>query len=472
MATQNPYRKHAAALMSLGLPLIGSHVAQFAITLTDAMMLGWYDVTALAAQVLAGGFFFAIFITGSGFAWAVTPLVAEAEAKGDETQARRVTRMSMWLVVLFSLLLLAPMLSAGPILRATGQEPDVARLADNYLDIAGWGIVPALIVMVLKSYLSALERTRIILWITLAAVVVNAIANALLIFGLFGFPELGIHGAAIASTITHLASMLLLVAYIRRTLPEHALFQRLWRPDWEAFFRVFHLGAPIGLTTLSEVGLFTASSFMMGWLGAGFLAAHGIALQIISVVFMIHVGLSNAATIRAGRALGAADWQGLRDGAVTAIALSGMVVALTIVLFLALPESMIGLFLDPGDPKRDMVIAIGVPLLAAAALFQTGDAAQIMAVGLLRGVQNTRVPMLIAVVSYWVIGVPVAYGMGFGLGWGGVGIWLGLAAGLATAAVLLMLWFWRRVYPELVRRDAALPPDPPVQTPPLGPTGS
>jgi MATE family multidrug resistance protein len=461
MITSDAFRSHARATLTLGLPLVGSHVAQFAITLTDAVMLGRYDVTALAAQVLAGGFFFVIFITGSGFAWAVTPLVAAAEGQGDATQARRATRMSLWLVTLYAALTFPAMVFSEPIFRAIGQEPEIADQAGQYLRIAGFGLLPAIVVMVFKSFLSALEMTRVILWVTIAAVFVNAGCNALLIFGHWGFPELGIRGAAIASVATQIASLVPLVLYIRRRLPEHALFQRMWRPDWEAFGRVFALGVPIGLTTLAEVGLFSASSVMMGWLGEVPLAAHGIALQIASLTFMVHLGLSNAATVRAGRAMGRADWSGLRDGALTAIALSLLAAGLTVILFLSLPGVLVGLFLDAADPQRDAVVAIGRMLLAAAALFQLVDATQVMAIGILRGVQETRVPMIIATISYWIIGLPVAYGLAFSAGFGGVGVWLGLAAGLAVAAVLLMLWFWKRVYPRLIRGDiAAGPPDP------------
>jgi len=449
MSKFRTYRPHIAALLSLGLPLVGSHIAQFAITLTDTVMLGWYDVTALAAQVLAGGFFFVIFITGSGFAWAVTPLVAEAEAKGDTTQARRATRMALWLVALYTAVTLPLMYFSEGIFSAIGQTPEVAAQAGTYLAIAGLGLLPANVVMVFKSFLSALERTRIILWVTLAAVVVNAALNAVLIFGYLGLPELGIRGAAIASVGTQLVSALLMILYIQRRLPEHTMFQRMWRPDWEAFYQVFALGIPIGLTTLAEVGLFSASSVMMGWLGEIPLAAHGIALQISSLTFMIHIGLSNAATVRTGRAMGVRDWDGMRDGAIAAFMVSMVAVVVTIVLFLTIPNTLIGLFLDPNDPQRGAVIALGVGMLMAAALFQLVDAAQVMAIGILRGVQETRVPMYIATISYWLVGLPVAYGLGFLAGLEGIGVWLGLATGLACAAILLNLLFWRRTYPRL-----------------------
>jgi multidrug resistance protein, MATE family len=376
-------------------------------------------------------------------------MVAEAEAAGQSQQVRRVTRMAMWLSILFGAVSMPLMIWSEPVLLLLGQTEEIAREASRYLRVAGWGIFPALLVMVLKSYLAALERTQVVLWVTVGAVVVNVIVNYALIFGNWGAPEMGIVGAAWASVAVQVVSLLLLAVYAAVVTKEHALFIRFWRPDWEAFGQVFRLGWPIGITTLAEVGLFAASSVMMGWLGTLPLAAHGIALQISSLMFMIHLGLGNVATVRAGRALGARDIHSLRRGAQVVLVLSLMTVIITIVLFLAVPEFLMGLFLSPDEPDRPGVIAIGVVLLAAAALFQLADAAQVMALSLLRGVQDTRVPMIIATLSYWAVGMPVAYVLGFVLNWGGVGVWLGLATGLALAGVFMMWRFWGVILPRL-----------------------
>jgi MATE family multidrug resistance protein len=434
--------QHMRAILVLGLPLIGSNVAQFAISLIDTVMLGWYDLESLAAQVMSSMLFFVLYIMGSGFAWAVMPMVAEAEAAGNQTQVRRYTRMAMWISVLFGVAVMPLMIWSEPVLLALGQTPQIAQVGAEYLAIAGWGIFPALMVMVLKSYLAALERTRIVLWVTLGAVAVNAVVNYGLIFGNWGLPEMGIRGAAVASVAVQVVSMGLLAVYAAVATSEHQLFIRVWRPDWEAFGQVFRLGWPIGLTNLAEVGLFAAASTMMGWLGEVPLAAHGIALQIASLTFMIHLGLSNAATVRAGRAVGRRDAQGLRRGAVGVMVLAVGVALLTMAAFLTIPEALLGAFISPDDPDRVPVIALGVPLLAAAAVFQLADAAQVLALGLLRGVQDTRVPMVIAAVSYWVIGVPISYGLGFVLNWQGPGVWIGLTVGLFIASILLMGRFW------------------------------
>jgi len=437
------FRRDSRLLLVLGLPLVGSHLAQLAIHVTDTIMLGWYSIEALAAEVLAGTFFYMLFIMGSGFAWAVMPMVASAIAGGQASRVRRITRMGCWASLAFGLAVQPIFYWSAEIFLILGQAPETAALAGEYLRILGWAIFPALLVMVLKSYLAALERTQVVLWVTVAAVMLNIGVNYLLIFGNGGFPEMGIRGAAIASLITTTASLIALAIYVAWVTPEHTLFVRVWRPDTEALRDVFRVGWPIGVTNLAETGLFAASSIMMGWLGTLPLAAHGIALQITSVTFMIHMGLSNAATVRAGQAYGRRDKPALRRGAVVATVLSLGFATLTVLIFLLLPEPLIGLFMSPHEPDRAAVLAIGVGFLAAAGLFQLLDAGQVMALGFLRGVQDTRVPMVIAGFSYWGIGVTASYVLGFTFGLGGIGIWLGLAIGLACAAALLGLRFWR-----------------------------
>lgn len=447
------YAGHARAIAVLGLPLIGGHLAQTAIGVTDTVMVGWYGVAELAAIGLGSTYFFVFFLMGAGFAWAVMPMVASFAAEKDETSLRRATRMGLWLSVLFSVVVMPLLYWSESILLALRQDPDVAANAATYLSVAGWGLIPALLVMVLKSYLSALERTQVVLWITLIAAVVNALANYALIFGNWGAPELGIVGAAYASIITQAVSLVGVVLYCRHVLPEHALFHRLWKADWPMFARVARLGAPIGITNLSEVGLFSASAFMMGTLGTVPLAAHTVAVQLASITFMVHLGLSNVATIRAGNAYGARDPNRMAVGAKVVTAMSLAMALATIALFLALPGPLILAFVDASDPDLPDIMAIGVGLLAMAALFQLVDGAQVIALGLLRGVQDTGVPMVLAFVSYWIIGIPASYVLGLELGMGGIGIWLGLVIGLACAGVALMYRFWavsfRRLGPSV-----------------------
>ncbi|PHR01751.1 MAG: MATE family efflux transporter [Sulfitobacter sp.] len=442
MTMKMTYAGHARAITIMGLPLVGGHLGQVAIGVTDTVMVGWYSVEGLAAVTLASTYFFVLLIFGSGFAWGVMPMVAAFDAEGDEVGLRRATRMGLWLSLGFALLALPLFMWSGPIMGVMGQEPELAEMVRQYLMIAGWGIIPALLVMVLKSYLAALERTQVVFWITIFSAVVNALANYMFIFGNWGAPELGVRGAAIASLTSHSASLLAVVIYVLKAMPEHQIFVRLWRPDWEMLARVFRLGLPIGVTGLSEVGLFAASAVMMGWLGTIALAAHGIALQLASITFMIHLGISNVATIRAGNAFGRRDPAHLVRGAVTATTMSLLVAAATIVGFVLWPEPLINAFMQRDEPARDQILAVGVGLLAMAALFQLVDGAQAVALGLLRGVQDTKVPMILAGISYWVVGIPASYLFGFMLGLNGIGVWLGLVVGLGVAALLLNARFW------------------------------
>ncbi|NAZ35926.1 MATE family efflux transporter [Rubellimicrobium sp. CFH 75288] len=432
---------HARALMGLAGPLILSNLAGFAIGITDIVLMGWYDVVGLAGMVLAHSLFFIVFLTGSGFAIAVMPLVATAAIEGREGDVRRVTRMGLWLSLGYCALAIPVLLLAEPFFLLIGQDPAVAAEAGLYLRIGGWALLPALVIAVMRSFLSALERTSVLLWVTVAMAVLNAIWAYALIFGAWGLPRMGIAGAGWAALLTNLAGAVALLAYGVWRLPHYRLLQRLWRPDWPILLRVARIGWPIGGQLLAEVGLFASSAAMVGWIGPVQLAAHGIAMQLASLAFMVHLGLSQAATVRTGQAVGRSDRVGMRQGAVAAVTLSGAFALLTSALFLLWPRDLIGLFVRPDDPARAEVIAVGAMLLAFAALFQLFDGAQIVAMGLLRGIQDTAIPLAIAALSYWGIGLTAAYVLGFVADLAEIGVWLGLVIGLVAASVLLLLRF-------------------------------
>jgi len=442
----NRWRAHLAATLKIGLPIVGAQLAQQAAQVTDTVMLGWLSAETLAAGVLGSTLLFIGFIVSAGFASAVMPLAATAAGNDDDRGVRRSVRMGLWVVTLFVALMMAPLWFSEALLLALGQEPELAALAQTYLRIAQWALFPMTILIVLRSYLAALERTQIVLWATVVGAVLNAVLNWMLIFGNWGAPALGIAGAAVATLGTHTLTLIITLVYVMRSpaLARYELFNRIYRPDWEAFREVVRLGWPISATVLAEVGLFAASSFMMGWLGTIQLAAHGIALQVISILFMIPYGLSNAATARAGRAVGRFDRLGLDRAGKTVLALAiGFSVLSAALLWLA-PVPLIQAFLSKTEPAAAEIITTGVALLVVAAVFQLVDSLQVTSLALLRGLKDTRVPMVIAIASYWVIGAPVAYALGFWAGWGGVGVWSGLAIGLLVACVLLTWRFLAR----------------------------
>ena len=339
------YTPHIAATLSLGLPLIGSHLARMAIGVADTVMVGWFGVVELASLVIATSFMNILFFLGMGFGTGVMGVIATSIARGDETVVRRAVRMAMWLSAGYGLLMVPVMWMSEPILIALNQRPEVASFAQDYLRIAGWGLPVILLQLTLNSYLAALERTQVVMWVTLAGLPVNIALNWMLIFCNLGAPELGVQGAAIASLSVQVLQLVLLIVYTR-WLPlarKYHLFQRLWKPDWQALREVAALGWPIGLTMVAEGGLFVGSNIMMGWIGTQELAAHGIALQITAIAFMAHLGLSNAATVRVGQAKGMGDAMWMRDAAVTVIGVSLCFATFAIAIFLIFGRALVGL---------------------------------------------------------------------------------------------------------------------------------
>lgn len=441
-ATQS-WPSHFRATLALGVPLVGSHLGLMLMNTTDTIMLGWYGVEELAASVLATQFFFLVMIFGSGFSQAVMPMVAHAEGANDERGVRRAVRMGLWVAFFYSVAAVPVLLNTERILLALGQEPRIAALAGDYMQIAVWALFPTLLSYSLRAFLSAIERAQIIFASTLVAAFLNIALNWVLIFGRLGFPELGIQGAAMATLLVNILmfGVMMLYAVRQKDAARFQIFVRLWRPDWHALGDVVRLGLPISITILAEAGMFIASSLLMGWIGIIALAGHGIAMQLASIAFMVPMGMAQAATVRVGRAFGRGNAADLSRAAG-----ASMVICLAIAMIGAFamwnfPEALISLFLDNTDPKAPEVIVYAVPLLLIAAAFQLFDNAQAVGAGLLRGLKDTAVPMLIAIACYWVAGLPLAYVLGFTAGMGGIGVWTGLATGLALAAVAMNVRF-------------------------------
>ena len=441
---------HINASILLGLPLVGSHVAQMLTHITDVVMLGWYQVEALAGVVLASQLYFIVFIVGSGFAFAIMPMCATALGEGNDRQVRRSVRMGAWLVTFYGILFAVPLWYLEPILLALGQQADLALIAQDYMRIAVLGLFPSLWIMVLKSYLSALERAQVVLIATLVAAAANIVFNYALIFGNLGFPEMGAKGAAWASVLTITLDFVFLLVYCRvlPALKQYELFQNPFRFDREAFVETFKLGWPISLTLLAETSLFSAATIMVGWSGTIALAAHGIVLQITSVGFMIPLGISNVGTIRGGRALGRKDKLHLKRAAAVVLWGAFAVSLVSLTLYLTVPRFLMRLFVDPTEPNLDAIVEMGVLLLMVSAAFQIVDAMQVAALGMLRGIKDTTIPMILAVFSYWVVGMPSAYILGFPMGYGAQGVWGGLVIGLSIAAIT-MIWRYMKLQREL-----------------------
>ena len=435
-----PWRAHMRALLSIGFPLIGAQLAQMAINATDIAMVGRLGVAEIGATAIATQYFFFFYIFGSGFLMAVTPLAAAAFGADEIKGIRRAARMGFWIALGFAILVTPALLASRPVLAAFGQDATVIALTEDYLSVGFAAMFPALLFVAFRSYLSAIDRAGILLWASVAAVLLNAALNWVFIYGNLGAPMLGVRGAAIASLGTNLFLAATVIVYALRNaaVREHDLFVRLWRPDWHVMIRILALGLPISLTILAEVGLFQAATLMAGTLGPVPLAAHSIVLQIASFAFMIPYGLSGALTARIGSETGARRPRDVRRVGISGLTIAALWSGIATIVFIAFPTGLIAIFLKTDDPDFPAIVATGTTLLLLAAAFQTVDGLQTTAAGALRGIADTRVPMLIAVASYWLIGLPVTYLLGFTLQMGVVGIWIGLAIGLAVACVGLL----------------------------------
>ncbi|MEE9453528.1 MAG: MATE family efflux transporter [Paracoccaceae bacterium] len=449
----NSWPTHFRATLALGLPIIGTQMAHMGTNFVDTVMLGWLGAEILAASVLATTMFFIVLVVGFGLANAVMPLAAQAAGEGNIPALRRSVRMGLWVVAIYSALTMPLLWNTKVILLAIGQEPALASMAQEYMRMVQWSVFPVLAISTLRSYLSAQERMQIVLWLTWGGVALNAGLNYVFIFGNFGAPRMELAGAGLATLITNCITSAGLVLYCLKhpDLRPHEVFVRLWRPDWPAFRDVFRLGLPISLTILAEVGLFSIASFFMGWIGTIELAAHGIALQIASVAFMIPLSFAQVGTVRFGRAIGRKDPVAMGRTGIVILILGVGFALLSAAIFILFPSALIGMYLDHENPDAQLIVAYGAPLLAVAAAFQVVDTLQVIGAGLLRGMKDTQVPMYIAMFSYWAVGVPAAYIFGFTFNYGGEGIWAGMAVGLSVAAVLMNWRYFRREKLGLVR---------------------
>jgi multidrug resistance protein, MATE family len=435
------------ATLALGWPLVLATIAQNALITSDVILMGWMGSEALAGGALGTNLYFAFLIFGIGLINATSPMIAEelGRKRHSVREVRRTVRQGLWAAVTVAIPIWIVAWNGEKILLAIGQEPGLAHNAGAYMRALQWSLLPFLLFLVLRSFLAALERPGWALFIGLLAIPVNFGAAYALMFGSFGLPALGLVGAGLGTVLssTFMFVALALVIAFHPRLKRYHIFGRFWRADWPRYRTLWQIGLPIGLTLTFEVTIFNAAAMLMGRLGASELAAHAIALQIASFCFSVPLGIGQAVTVRVGRAYGARDAAGVTRAGWTSFALGTGFMTVTASLMLFAPHFLIGAFLDVSDPKNALVIDLARSFLVLAAIFQLADGAQAVGAGMLRGLQDTRVPMLYAALGYWGIGLPLGAILAFGTNLRGVGIWIGLATALAVVA-LLMLWRWLR----------------------------
>ncbi|MEP3422836.1 MAG: MATE family efflux transporter [Erythrobacter sp.] len=440
-----PWGQEFRATVGLATPLALANLLQSGIYVVDVIFIARLGEEPLAASGLATGLFGLIVWSLASLVGAVSPVIAEAIGARSPSfrPVRRATRMALWLAVFASMLGIGMALMLGPLMRLTGQDPAIVELANQYNLIIIYSILPMLLAAVLRNYLSALGRPVFATAISALGIPVNALANYAFIFGNFGAPEMGLQGAAVATIITATV-MLSAYVFVILTVPglkRYRPFYRFWRPDWNRFWLIVRIGAPIALTVMAEAGVFSAAAFLMGKIGAAQLAGHIVALNIAALAFQVPFGVGQAVTIRVGYSYGAQDPLGIKLAGWVAIAVGTGFMALTALAMVLIPEYLLMLFVEIDDPSNAALVGFALQFLVLAAAFQLVDGVQAVAAGALRGLQDTRAPMWIAIFSYWVPGFGLAFGLGLFTPLEGIGVWIGLATGLAFAAVLL-LWRW------------------------------
>lgn len=440
-APDRSLKRELGATIALGWPIVLANLAITAMTTTDFIMLGRLSPHALAAGSLGFFVYQPLFLLGLGIVGALSPIAAAKIGAGHGAgELRRATHQALISALFIAVIVWIVLMGATPFLLAIGEPADVARDAGVYLKGFQWGLAPGLLYYAARSAFAALERPRPALIAGLVAVVFNALANYALVFGKLGSPALGIIGSGFATTLSQTLMCALLIAFSR--IDPRMAPLRLFAPPWRfaamECAALWRLGLPIGAMVVAEVAVFSAATLAMGLFSATAIEAHTIGLQIASIAFMVPLGLGQAATVRVGLAYGARDPRAIARAGWSAFGLTAAFAVFSASAMVGLPRLLITPFIDVDAPANMATIALAISLLRIAALFQIVDASQVALANMLRGLHDSRVPLIIALLGYWAIGAPVGVALGFATPLGPVGVWIGLAAGLATVAALLM----------------------------------
>jgi MATE family multidrug resistance protein len=397
--------------------------------------------------------FFVSFTVGMGLVSAVAPLAAQAFGARNPRMVRRALRVGLWAGLLIALPVMMFPLRGEQILLWLGQAPATAHQAQQYLFGLAWGIAPALWFIAIRGFMGAVNRPAPVLWITLAAIPSNAVLVYALIHGAWGLPRLELFGAGLGTSIVNIGTLLAGLWFVtfRRPFKKYHVLGRIWRIDWVLMRRLVIVGAPISISLLLEYGLFGAAALLMGLISTTALAAHQIALQVTAILFMVPLGISMAATVRVGHAFGRGDASGVKRAGFVAVLLGIALVAALTLAVIVTRAGIAYLFFGAAASSAGAAIDLTETLLLVGATFFIADGVQTIAAGALRGLNDTRVPLLFAVISYWLIGFALACWLGFRTPLGAPGVWVGLSIGTAVYAVLLV-WRFRLLAGRMAAR--------------------
>jgi MATE family multidrug resistance protein len=455
------FTKEFAYNWKLASPVMLGMLGHTFVGLLDNIMVGQLGTAELAAVSLGNSFIFIAMSIGIGFSTAITPLIAEADSSNNLENARSSYKHGLFLCTVLGILLFAVVYFAKPILYQMGQPEEVVLLAIPYLELVAFSLIPLIIFQAIKQFSDGMSMTKYPMYATILANVVNVILNYVLIFGKFGFPELGIVGAAYGT----LASRVIMVIYLHVLLRKNKRSARIVKGiqffslQFSMIKRIINLGSLTAMQMFFEVAIFTSTIWLSGLLGKNPQAANQIAMNLSSMTFMVAIGLSVTAMIRVGNQKGLQNFKELRRIAFSIFLLGIVFATFFAMLFLVFHSSLPRIYVDLNDTINYLdnieVIKIASELLLIAAVFQISDSIQVVVLGALRGLQDVKIPTLLTFISYWVVGFPISYFLGRADGLASYGIWLGLLAGLTTASILLFIRF-NYLTKKLIRKKLEL----------------
>ncbi len=445
--SRSPLRTELHEMLRLSAPLALANLLQMAIYAIDVIFVARLGTEALAAASLSTALFGLMVWAFSGLTGAVAPLIAAELGRRRHAvrEVRRSIRMALWLAMLCGLAGMALCLFGEAIMLATGQDPRVAAQAGTFLALLSWSLIPQIACNVLRTFVAALGRPVFATAIIALAIVVNALGNYALVFGHFGAPAMGLEGSALSTVLTSLITLAAYLAAIRadRRLRRYHLLGRWWRAEWQRLREIVRIGVPISLIIIAEGGLFNSAAFLMGIIGPAELAGHTIALQVAALAFQVPFGVSQAATIRVGYHFGAGDRAAIGRAGTAAFIVCFLFAFVAAAAMLAFPVCDPFDLCRSGPARQPRDGGFALQYLVIAAAFQLFDGTQTVAAGALRGLQDTRVPMVLALLGYWLAGFGTAVVLGFATPLSGIGVWIGLAVGL-IAVSLSLIWRWNR----------------------------
>lgn len=436
--TFSRFLEEAATTIRLGAPLIVAQLAQISLTFIDTVMAGNLSAKDLAAVAVGANVWMPIWVTCVGLLLSVTPSVAQLFGAGKPAEIGHCVRQGFWLSQAAAIVAIVTVRNSEPLLAWLRIAPEIVPTALGYLDAISWGIPAICAFQVLRCLTEGVSMTKPILYVSVLGIPIHIAGNYIFMYGKLGMPALGAVGCGVASAIVMWMMFAYLLAYVC-TRPQYRLFDALshfeW-PRWDTLSMLIRLGLPIAMGFFMEVSLFAGVALLIGTMGTTAVAGHQIALNVASITFMIPLGISMATSIRVGQAIGRKDIAGARFAGFSGVAMGGTFMACAGLVIFAFPGLIARIYTQDAD-----VQAMAVSLLAMAAIFQVFDGLQVSGAGALRGLKDTKVPMLLTIVAYWLVGLPLGYVLGISLGGGPKSMWIGFICALVVAAFLLNLRF-------------------------------